>query len=185
MKQKNYTKAIIISVIAVLLIPLAPMLIFFITVVTQPSPPLPEIRRGEFEFRLEYEIDGQRHVVEDTIIVEFDGINHFSTNGKYRRWSLHLQSDRRASNLLLLQLEDGRRVYYNLGSPNYYMGDFRGVREPGRWYPFNGVFYVERGRNSSTATTRGVGGVEGLYDEFGITLISWEVDPPIVNRFIE
>ena len=38
-----------------------------------PAPPLPEITYGEFPFRLEYELNEKLHVIEDTLIVEFDG----------------------------------------------------------------------------------------------------------------
>lgn len=37
-----------------------------------PAPPIPEITYGEFPFRLEYEKNGERFIIEDTIIAEFD-----------------------------------------------------------------------------------------------------------------
>ena len=176
-------KILFVGLSLLLLIPVISTIIFFISTITSPSPPRPEITRGEFEFRLEYEIDGEIVIIEDTMIAEFAGINHFSVNGKYRRWNLSLASDRRREHLLLLELEDGRRIYYNLAAPGYLMGETVGTRHPNVFDPFNAVFIVERGVNPSRGSRRSVGGPDGLYNQFGIRLISWEHDPPIENRF--
>jgi len=48
------------------------------------APPEPEITYGEFPFRLEYEIDGERFVIEDVVIVEFMG--SFRGNPTTRPW---------------------------------------------------------------------------------------------------
>ena len=51
---------------------------------------MPEIRYGEFPFRLEYEINGERFVIEDTVICEFDGIGWNEAQGKFRKWKDYL-----------------------------------------------------------------------------------------------
>ena len=33
----------------------------------------PQITEGEFPFVLEYEINGERHIIEDTVVCKFDG----------------------------------------------------------------------------------------------------------------
>jgi len=142
----------------------------------------PEITRGEFDFRLEYEVNGERIVIEDTIIVQFDGFSADSGSmAWFRTWRVHLASNRRVRHLLLLELEDGRRIYYCLGSGGYLMGE-PGIRELGIWAPFNAPILVQRS-GSPLGSRSGVGGIEGLYNEFGIRLISWEHDPPIENNF--
>ena len=150
-----------------------------------PRPPRPEITRGEFDFRLEYEVNGERIVIEDTIIVQFDGFSADSGSmAWFPTWRLHLASNRRARHLLLLELEDGRRIYYHLVSPgHYYMGDVSGNRRP-RKDSFNSVFYVERRRDTSIGNRRNLTNEE-LLSKFGIRLISWEWehDPPIENNF--
>ena len=50
-----------------------------------PNPPKPEIKYGEFDFKLVYEIDGEMQTIEDTVICEFDGFNFDEANGKTRR----------------------------------------------------------------------------------------------------
>ena len=170
-------KILIIGLVLILLIPFFGLVWFFIATITSPSPPKPIITRGEFNIKLVYEINGREFTIEDTIIIEFAGINHFSVNGKHRQWRHHLASNRQTKNILLLQLYDGSRIYYHVGSPNYYIGDLDVEIEQGAWYPFNAVF-IARGNNQSS-----VGGPEGLLNEFGIRLISWEYDLPIENSF--
>jgi len=63
----------------------------YIANVLSPDPPKPVVRYGEFPFRLEYEVDGERFVVEDTIICEFDGIT-VDMSGKYLEWNMRLLS---------------------------------------------------------------------------------------------
>lgn len=57
-----------------------------------PNPPRPEITYGEFPFSLEYEINGHRKVIEDTLIGEYDGIGMNEGIGKYRKWKWRLAS---------------------------------------------------------------------------------------------
>lgn len=93
-------------------------------IILGPKPPRPEITRGEFDFRLEYEVDGERIVIEDTIVALFDGFSaDAGSMAWYRTWRLHLASDKRSRNILLDELEDGRRIYYVPESANYFMGD--------------------------------------------------------------
>lgn len=40
----------------------------------------------------------------------------------YRTWRLHLASDKRAQQLLLHELDDGRKIYYHFGGAGFYMG---------------------------------------------------------------
>jgi len=149
-----------------------------------PRPPRPAITRGYFDFRLEYEIDGERVIIEDTIVAFFDGFSADSGSmAWYPTWRQHLVSNPREENILLLELDDGRRIYYYPPAAGHLLG-YPNEREPNpNWYPFNGAFYVEQGRDTSMGNQRAVGGLDGLYNNFGIRLISWEHDPPIENLF--
>ncbi len=63
-------------------------------------------------------------MIEDTIVALFDGFSaDAGSMAWYRTWRLHLASDRRSRNILLDELEDGRRIYYVPESANYFMGD--------------------------------------------------------------
>ena len=82
------------------------------------NPPLPEIKYGEFPFRLEYEINGQRVVVEDTIVCEFDGIGWNGTMGeKYRKWKTYLASGREQPGTYstAVLIDERNEIYFSLG----------------------------------------------------------------------
>lgn len=51
-----------------------------------PNPPEPQITYGEFLFKLECEINGDKKTVEDTVMREYDGIGWNEGSGKYRKW---------------------------------------------------------------------------------------------------
>ena len=79
-----------------------PKFIFPLYALFSPSIPTPEITSGEFPFRIEYELNGEFHVIEDIVIAEFDGFSADSGSmAWFRTWRLHLASDRRAQHLLL------------------------------------------------------------------------------------
>ena len=150
-----------------------------------PKPPRPEITHGEFDFRLEYEVHCERFIIEDTLVVQFTG---FSANtgsmAWFRTWSLHVASDSRSRNILIHELEDGRRIYYVPEGANYLMGDLRRERVPNpHWYPFNGVTMEYPPNMTREIGARTIGRPENLFDMYGIRIISWERDPPIENRF--
>lgn len=50
------------------------------------------IRYGEFPFRLEYEINGRRELIEDTLIIKYKGIGIDEGRGKFRKWEDRLAS---------------------------------------------------------------------------------------------
>ena len=52
----------------------------------------PEITYGEFPFYVEYEKNGERYIIEDTIICEFTGIVHSLGISKVRTWDMSLKS---------------------------------------------------------------------------------------------
>ena len=150
-----------------------------------PKPPRPEITQGEFNFRLEYELNGEIIVIEDKIIAQFNGFSaDTGSMAWFRTWKLHLASNRRTRNILLKELEDGRRIYYVVESANYFMGDLQTEIETNyNWYPFNGVTIEYPPNIIPEIGARFINGLQDLYDRFGIRLISWEHDPPIENNF--
>ena len=50
----------------------------------------PEIKEGEFDFALTYEVDGENKVIEGTYVCEFDGINR-AIDGVGRRWNGYIK----------------------------------------------------------------------------------------------
>ena len=134
----------------------------------------PEIKYGEFPFRVEIEHNGERIIREDTIICEYEGSEYISGVGRrIRRWKVNFISGSYDS--LLVRIDDTVEVRYRPGTVYYLMGDTnaRGpitdVRPPRIsvwWHPDLGFTSEQQ-----------------ALDHFGITIISIEETPPIVNTF--
>lgn len=135
----------------------------------------PEITYGEFPFRIEYEIHGERVIIEDTIICKFDGFNlNWDTADKTRRWKIYFASGREsgARNLADLKINENDQIYFSLGNPDYYMG------EEGGYFGFR-AFKLNNGVGINYPTIE----PDELYDTYGIKVISYEFSDPIVNTF--
>lgn len=153
------------------------------------NPKKPAITYGEFPFKLVYEIDGKKKLIEDTIVCEFDGFVNYGTAGKVRRWKTTLKSGNEQLTLLnLYPLKEtnelGQTVlelYFYYGTAAYYMGD--------KTNPFardaQGFDYVSYEFKTADGKI-GKSGYESeeAYKKFNIRLISWEVSEPIQNKFL-
>jgi len=142
-----------------------------------PNPPLPEIRYGEFPFRLEYEINGERVVVEDTIICKFDGIET-TVNGKYIKWKLYFKSGwesyKKTGYWGAIRVDDKNDIYFAIGGPHYYMND---NTTDINFHAFRIEKYSFGGYGTPTVKE------DELLNTYGIRLISFEPSDPIVNTF--
>ena len=105
---------------------IAPLVLqMFIGLQSSPALPLPEITYGEFPFRLEYEIDGKRYIIEDTLIAEFDrSVAGNATTRARRMWNTTLESgDERR---FILKEMTNVTINFRPGLAEYYMGDLHG-----------------------------------------------------------
>jgi len=149
----------------------------------KPNPQRPEITYGEFPFRLEYEINGERVVVEDTVICKFDGFGVLGWgDGKHRKWKSWLASDKNMDFVLLKTIDDSSKLFYTLGSAAYYMGD-----GPAHMYApdYPTVHYhavIEKPFNGGTLSSAVK--ADELLNKYGIRIINFEPSDPIVNTFI-
>jgi len=143
-----------------------------------PNPPAPEITYGEFPFRIEYELNGELIVIDDTLICEFVGFELIGPK-KIRSWKSRFVSGNGEGGYLLLQIVENTNIYCCVGNPEYYMGD-----KDSYLYdvlPYDVLPYFARkkpgsGYYSSISTTE-------LLDKYGIKLIGWEFSEPIENSF--
>jgi hypothetical protein len=140
-----------------------------------PHPPRPEITYGEFPFRVEYEINGELVVVEDTIICKFDGFSSLSCDidTKYREWKASFASGRKTlfKQSADLLVDDANHIYFALGSAAYYMGEWN----------FNSILLVYQLRGNGKMDVKIP--PDELFNTYNIRVISYEFSPPIVNSF--
>ena len=66
----------------------------------------PEIKEGEFDFALTYEVDGENKVIEGTYVCEFDGINR-AIDGVGRRWNGYIKDHDDFTNYEIKKTDDG------------------------------------------------------------------------------
>ena len=180
MKKTMWLKIGIPTAVLALLFSLPWITISFSTI------PIPQIQYGEFPFRLEYEINGQRVVVEDTVICEYDGIGirhgvFGVPTAKYIKWKQHLASNNNGYDayILLLKISGNVGVYYFVGDVRFYMGidDYSNEDMP---YFHNGRIYSAAYIDQSGSTSIKA---DELLEKYGIKIISWEYSDPIVNTF--
>ena len=153
----------------------------------QPDPP--EITYGEFPFRLTYELNGEIIVIEDTIICEYNGIPNWTY--PKREWKSHLKSANERIILLNFRplgeaTENGDNMlelYFDYGNAEYYMGDINSAYagESAREPKIGRVNYILE--NSSGNIVYHFFLADTVYERYGIKILSWEVSPPIENRF--
>lgn len=168
-----------------------PQILVYLGLRSSPAPPKPETQYGEFPFRLEYELNGELHVIEDALIVEFDGFGMNEGVGRYRRWTSRLASGEDL--VLLLEVSDNKQIFYFPGPANYYMGD----RLNGYDHTFPNASLIERKRSIKRSDIlheknlleqfgsleRNIISEEELLDYYNIRLINWEYTEPIINSF--
>jgi hypothetical protein len=180
MRNNTFSVAIIVVIVFVAVIAYItvwPWLMIFLGNSLLPNPPRPEITYGEFPFRLEYEINGQRMVIQDTLICEYDGIGMDEGNGKYRNWKEHLASGN--EKLVLLKVEGTKEIYYYPGSAQYYMGDMNEGVTYSHGFPKARYFEIY----ADGSTSDGIIQADELLNKYNIRLISWDYTPPIKNNF--
>ncbi len=154
----------------------------------------PQITEGEFPFVLEYEMDGERYLIEDTVVCSFAGYDPSNPFTMYpeREWAESLKSGK--ERIALIEFEEntesffveGRinyehRVILEYGRAAYYMGDSDGFlyREPCiRYYESYYNEDTEMPDSSFKTLTN-----EELEKYFGIKIIRFKFSEPIENKF--
>lgn len=133
----------------------------------------PEIKTGEFDFNLVYEIDGEIKNIEGTYMCEFKGIDR-SFGGAGRHWKGYIK-DHDGSTCYYLKTVDKGDVMVELDfSAVYFMSDpdfidaYDVAPEP--------YIYITSGDLDSGMHFE-------LYEEDDIKIISFEYDEPIENRY--
>ena len=137
--------------------------------------PSPETKEGTFSYSVTYEIDGSASTVSGVYICKYNGTDWALDGGYHRDW-LGYCEDGCNGVIEIGTVDDGGAIRLNLGLfPEYFMGDSY-IDEPKPWLS---VCYLNDEGN--------VGSVlhdeDALENEFGIKLIGYEYDEPIVNSF--
>lgn len=138
----------------------------------------PEIKTGEFDFCLTYEMDGDIKTIEGTYVCEFDGIDR-SFNGAGRTWTEYIKGHD-GSTCYTLKTTDEYKIKVELDlTAVYFMSDpdftdaYDVMPEP--------YIYITSGDPTVEDPTNGL--FFELYEKDDIKIISFEYDPPIENTY--
>lgn len=155
------------------------------------TPPKPEITYGEFPFKLEYELNGEKHIIEDVWVCEFDGFGSNEGFGKQRKWKGKVKGTGK-DKIVLLDVKEPTTlglfgdtpikqiIYFSPGSARYYMGDMIGVAGIYK-NTFPDALYWEY--SFPFTTCKGIVEKKELQERFNLRLTNWEIEPPIKNTF--
>lgn len=169
-------KRLLLGWVAVFLIGFAflagPWLLIYIGLLFSEDPPKPAYTYGEFPFYLEYEIDGQVKIVEDTVIVEYDGFRLSEGTGKYIKWKQTLASGNKQA---YLYNRDGEstKIYFSILEKNYHLDDENKKND------YNSLpNTIRKQKIGSRISISGITDRE-LIDEYSIKLIKFEFGEPL------
>ena len=189
-ENRNHALLYIIIPVVVLLVIAYPWLHSHVAILLSPDPPAPINTYGEFPFRIEYEIEGERFEIEDVLIVEYVGRGVDDMKGKYLKWDGRLASGNELGyglmSMLLGSTTEWRHgcsikvldgvpigngalggVYIDVGSAPYYLG----------YYVLDG-YVPGAGFNNG----QGILDEEALWERYGIRIVEAEFSEPMVGN---
>ena len=154
----------------------------------------PQITTGEFPFVVEYEMNGETFVIEDTVVCEFTGYDPSAiTINKPRTWDSYLKSGDESKCVIISEenkpsaIKNGRhnewaklRVFYGYGA--YYMGDPSAESLNYKYPQF--IYYETYSENGGNYYNWGTElNEKELEKYFGIKVKRFEFSKPIKNEF--
>ena len=142
--------------------------------------PRPEIKKGEFDFSITYELNGEEKTFSAVYMCEFDGISWSLDGGYGRDWKAWTQGSYEGDtySAIIGTTEDGGDIVLFFGVyPEYFMNDPAGDR--GALEPSIYVSYPENAHGESTL----VNIPEEVEELCGAKIISYVYDEPIENTF--
>ncbi|MBP3337741.1 MAG: hypothetical protein J6L59_04985 [Clostridia bacterium] len=134
---------------------------------------LPKISKGEFSFRIEYEINGEIKILEDTMICEYY-IQRDEGVGKSLMLKHEWLKDKNKYYVhTLCGLDDDTIIQYISPSANFWMGE--DVENYDITIPNIDIVNTKTWERHRLITSE--------LKEFGLNIINYECDPPIKNSF--
>lgn len=143
--------------------------------------PKPEIKEGEFDFALTYEVDGETKVIDGTYVCEFDGVSR-AIDGVGRHWDGYIK-DHDDFTDYEIKTTDAGTVKINLDiCPEFFMSDpfyevIKSTDDP-KPEPY---IYITSGDSSKEDPANEVS--FSTYEGDDVKIISFEYDLPIENVY--
>ena len=138
--------------------------------------PRPEVKEGQFDVSVTYEVGGETKTLDLVYVCDYDGVKMSLEGTRYRAWNGHFEGYEDGDVIEVSKTDDGSRIVLSfLIYAEYFMGE-----------PDFVEFYPE----AKTERIYFEDGIEMIdYDEeliakdFGVRIISINYDEPIKNTF--
>lgn len=143
--------------------------------------PKPEIREGEFDFALTYEIDGKTEKIEGTYVCKFEGVSR-ALDGVGRKWTGYIKDHDNFTDYELKTTDDGVIMVdldicadFFMSDPNYQ--NMKSTDDP-KPEPY---IYITSGDPTVEDPSNEI--FFSLYEGDDVKIISFEYDQPIENVY--
>ena len=136
--------------------------------------PRPEVKEGEFDVSVTYEVGGEAKTLALVYVCEYDGVKMTLEGTRYRAWNGHFEGYEDGEVIDILEADDGSRMVLSfLIYAEYFMGepdcvDFYPEVSIERIYFEDGIEMIDYDQ-------------ELIAKDFGVRIISIDYDDPIKN----
>lgn len=136
----------------------------------------PNIKHGEFPFEIKYEINNEINKICDTLICDFDGFKSIGEAGTIHKWKSYLASGKER---VVLFSDDEIEIYFDPGTPQYYMGD---EFSPNK-YPrnFKDLSCIKKNKDGTIVHSAIL--EKDLFAKYKIRVLEWKISEPIQNSY--
>ena len=137
----------------------------------------PEVKEGEFDVSVTYELNGETKTLDLVYLCEYDGVKRTLEWTSYRAWNGRFEGYGDGEVIDVCTAEDGSRIVlsfliyaeYFMGEPDY-VSDFYPTVKTERIYLVDGEEMIDYDQ-------------ELIAEEYGVKIISINYDKPIENTF--
>ena len=139
--------------------------------------PRPDVKNGEFDVSVTYEVNGEVKTLDLVYICEYDGIGYTLEGTYYRAWNGHFKGYGDGDPIEVLKADDGSVIQlsfliyaeYFMGEPEY-IDDFYPDVKTERVYYVDGVEMIDYDQ-------------ELIAEDYGVRVIGIKYAEPIENTF--
>ena len=138
--------------------------------------PRPEVKEGQFDVSVTYEMGGETKTLDLVYVCDYDGVKMSLEGTRYRAWNGHFEGYEDGDVIEVSKTDDGSRIVLSfLIYAEYFMGesdfvDFYPEAKTERIYFEDGIEMIDYDE-------------ELIEKDFGVRIISINYDEPIKNTF--
>ena len=138
--------------------------------------PRPEVKEGEFDVAITYEVNGEEKTLDLVYVCEYDSVKWTLEGTCYRAWNGNFVGYDEGDVITVLETEGGKVALCVLIYPEYFMGepDYADDFSP---IVLTNYIYYENGEEMI------IDDQELIAEDYGVKVIGCEYSEPIKNSF--